>query len=114
MVRDPRSLLWDAREAADAVMLFTRDRRLDDYIADRMLSAAVERKFEVLGEALNKLSKVAPDLAVKIPELRRIVAFRNLLIHGYASVDDAVVWRTAKDDVPALRETIAALLAGLG
>lgn len=49
MVRDPRSLLWDAREAADAVMLFTRDRELDDYIADRMLSAAVERKFEVLG-----------------------------------------------------------------
>lgn len=114
MVRDPRSLLWDAQEAADAVMLFTRDRRLDDYIADRMLSAAVERKFEVLGEALNKLSKVAPDLAVKIPELRRIVAFRNLLIHGYASVDDVVVWRAAKDELPKLRKHISELLAGLG
>lgn len=113
MVRDPRSLLWDAREAADAVLLFTRDRQLAEYIADRILCAAVERKFEVLGEALNQQSKTAPDIAAQIPKLRSIVAFRNLLIHGYASVDDVIVWRTVREELPALREVVATLLAGL-
>ena len=43
-----------------------------------MLRSAVERQFEIIGEALNQLSKVAPDLAAQIADLSRIVAFRNV------------------------------------
>lgn len=87
---------------------------LERYRANRLVRAAVERQFEITGEALNQLSRRAPDLTARIPELRAIVAFRNLLIHGYASVDDAIVWRTVTEKLPALYEAIDDLLAELG
>ncbi|MGH1484538.1 MAG: HepT-like ribonuclease domain-containing protein [Geminicoccales bacterium] len=63
---------------------FTNGITFDDYLDDEMLRAAVERQFEIIGEALNQLSKRDPDRANKIPDLARIVAFRNILIHGSA------------------------------
>ena len=71
-----------------------------------MLRSAVERQFEIIGEALNQLSKVDPEVASRIPELRRIVAFRNILIHGYATVDDALVWQALVDKLPGLQEAL--------
>jgi uncharacterized protein with HEPN domain len=114
MERDPRSFLWDASESADLILRFVSGRTAVDYLTDPMLRAAVERHFEIIGETLNRLAKAAPEIAARIPDLRRAVAFRNLLIHGYASVDDATVWRTTQEDVPALREALAATLADLG
>jgi uncharacterized protein with HEPN domain len=55
MRREPRAYLWDVREAADTILEFTRGLGLDDYLADRKLRSAVERQFEILGEALNQL-----------------------------------------------------------
>jgi uncharacterized protein with HEPN domain len=109
MPRDPRALLWDAHDAAEAVAAFIRDRSVEDYRADRMLRSAVERQCEVLGEALNRLSRLAPEIAARIPGLSQAVAFRNLLIHGYA-----VVWRIAREDLPVLSRHLAALLAETG
>jgi uncharacterized protein with HEPN domain len=114
MERDPRSFLWDARTSADAILRYTANKSEAAYLADDMLRAAVERHFEIIGEALNRLAKTAPDIAVRIPELARAVAFRNLLIHGYANVDDPTVWRTTQEDLPGLRAIVAALLAELG
>lgn len=114
MERDPRSFLWDVRESADAILRFTEGRSLDDYLADDMLSAAVERHFEIIGEALNRLAKTAPNIAARIPDLANAVAFRNLLIHGYATVDHGIVWRTAREDLPSLRQVIIDLLIELG
>jgi uncharacterized protein with HEPN domain len=113
MERDPRCLLWDVREGADAVLRFIAGKSADDYLADEMLRAAVERRFEIIGEALSRLAKASPELAVRIPDLDRAIAFRNLLIHGYAVIDDATVWRTAREDLPGLRDRVVALLAEL-
>lgn len=74
----------------------------------------MERQFEIIGEALNRLSKEAPDLADRVPNLRKIVSFRNLLIHGYAVVDDGRVWEIVTTMLPSLRATVTALLADLG
>lgn len=114
MERDPRTFLWDARESADAITQFIADRTISQYLDDPMLRAAVERHFEIIGEALNRLLQTSPEIAAKVPDLKQSVAFRNLLIHGYASVDSAIVWRTAREDLPKLRKAIAALLAELG
>jgi uncharacterized protein with HEPN domain len=85
---DAAKYLWDARRAAERIARFTDGRGFDDYLADEMLRAAVERQFEIIGEAFAGLRRTDPELADAIPDLPRIVAFRNVLIHGYATVDD--------------------------
>jgi uncharacterized protein with HEPN domain len=52
MQRDPRARLWDVRQAADSIVAFIGGRSFDDYVADVMLRSAVERQFEIVGEAL--------------------------------------------------------------
>jgi uncharacterized protein with HEPN domain len=112
--RDPRAFLWDAKTGADNILQFTGGRSLDAYRADPMLRSAVERQFEIIGEALNQLTKVAPDIAARVPNARQIIAFRNLLIHGYSRVNDSTVWRTVEHDLPGFREVVARLLSELG
>jgi uncharacterized protein with HEPN domain len=114
MRRDARSFLWDVRDAADAIASFVQGRSFGDYAADRMLRSAVERQFEIIGEALSQLARTDPVLAARIPDLRRIIGFRNALIHGYDRVNDAGVWRVIEVDLPPLRAQAAALLAELG
>lgn len=70
-----------------------------------MLKSAVERQFEIIGEALNALSRIDPQTAAAIPDLARIVAFRNVLIHGYATVDDRLVWGVVEGKLPVLQST---------
>jgi uncharacterized protein with HEPN domain len=114
MEHDPRAFLWDVRHAAQRIETFVQDRGLADDLADPMLRSAVERQFEIIGEALNRLSRSAPDIAARIPDLSRAVAMRNILIHGYAQVDNEAVWRTLQTDLPALRTRVAELLTELG
>jgi len=70
----------------------------------------VERQFEIIGEALAQLARLDAALAAKIPELREIIAFRNVLIHGYAAIDRARVWRVVEENLPQLRAALAELL----
>lgn len=114
MRRNPHSFLWDVCDAANAIADFIRGRDFHHYMGDRMLRSAVERQFEIIGEALSQLAKIEPNLAARVSDLRRIVGFRNTLIHGYDRIDDASVWRVVAEDLPSLRQQAAALLAELG
>ena len=111
MQRDPRKYLWDALHGADLLHEFGEGKSFADYQASALLRSGVERQFEVIGEALNQLSRADPDLANRIPELSRIVAFRNVLIHGYAVVDDGLVWEALVEKLPSLRKVLRELLA---
>ena len=111
MPRDSRAYLWDALQAVELLSSFCEGRTFPEYQADALLRSAVERQLEIVGEALNQLSKVAPDIAAQVPELARIVAFRNILIHGYATVDDALVWQVLVERVPVLGDVLRGLLA---
>jgi len=97
MPRDPRKYLWDAQRAAERVRQFSDGKTFAHYQTDAMLRSAVERQFEIIGEALNRLSTEDEALAAQIPELGRIVAFRNILIHGYAEIDNALVWQAVTE-----------------
>jgi len=85
--------------------------QLEDYEENAMLRAAVERKFEIIGEALSKLSRTDSAIASRIGEHARIIAFRNTLIHGYAEIDDRLVWVIVENKLPVLRLEIDELLA---
>ena len=114
MQRDPRAFFWDVREAALAIQSFTTGMDAAAYAANPMAQAAVERKFEIIGEALNQLSKLDTAVAARIPDLAQIVAFRNQLIHGYATVNVSTVWNISQTALPALRDAVQGLLDELG
>ena len=108
---DPRVLLADIDRAGADIQRFTEGMDGTAYAGDPRTQAAVERKFEIIGEALNRLHQVRPDLAERIPRYRRIIDFRNLLIHGYASVSPGRVWDYAENHLPELRRIVETLLA---
>lgn len=114
MPPDARTYLWHILSASDAIARFVEGMDADRYAASEMVYSAVERKFEIIGEALGQLSRLDPTLAARVPDVRRIIAFRNILIHGYASIEHIRVWETAEGSLPALRKTITALLDELG
>lgn len=114
MERDPRAFLWDTRKSADAIGRFLAGKSFDDYLRDEMLRSAVERQFEIIGEALAQLSKVDRGLAARLPDAGNAIGFRNVLIHGYARVDHVIVWQAAMHSLPKLRSAIDALLSDLG
>jgi uncharacterized protein with HEPN domain len=95
-----RAWLWDIQAAADAIDRFTRGLDGTAYESSELVTAAVERKFEIIGEALAQMLKVAPETAERIPDLRQIIAFRNLLIHGYAVIQSDRVLKTARISLP--------------
>ena len=103
--------MWDAQQAAERVARFTATKSFADYETDDFLRSAVERQFEIVGEALNQLSRLDPAIAATIAELPRIVAFRNVLIHGYASVDNRIVWGVIEGSLSSLRAALSRLLA---
>jgi uncharacterized protein with HEPN domain len=110
MRRDPQAYLWDVRNAAEKIETFVRGRTLDDFRHDVLVQSAVERQLEIIGEALNQLAGAAPSLAGEIPDLRRLVGLRNILIHGYAVVDYELIWRAVHENLPALRTAVDRLM----
>ena len=110
MQLEAKKYLYDIQQAAARLASFTAGKSISDYEQDVMLRSAVERQFEIIGEALNQLSQLDETPAARISEYRRIIAFRNVLIHGYAEVDDRLVWDIAETKLPVLRREVAALL----
>lgn len=111
MKDDSRANLHDALKAAEGVLTFVRGKTFDDYTADELLRSGVERKFEIMGEALNRLRRNDPETLAAIRNHRDIISFRNILIHGYDVIDDRIVWGVLEDDLPALMEDIQRGLA---
>ncbi len=107
---EAKKYLYDIQQAAELVAQFTANKRFEDYQADPMLRSAVERQFEIIGEALAQLARLDTALAARISEYRRIIAFRNILIHGYAQVDDRITWDIVETKLPVLRAEVKALL----
>ena len=103
--------LWDIQQAAAHIMAFTAERSLEEYHDDVFLRSAVERQFEIVGEALNRLYRDAPEVWHRITDAARIISFRNRLIHGYDAVLDDAVWRIKEVHLPLLAREVALLLA---
>ncbi len=108
--RSPK-LLEDIRDAAAFVGDVMQGRTLAEYSADRLLRQAVERNFEIIGEAVKRLAQADPDCAAGIAQVAQIIAFRNVLIHGYDLVDHALVWSVVQAQLPALLLDVQTLLA---
>ena len=107
---EAKKYLYDIQQAAGLLTQFTASKTFADYEHDAMLRAAVEREFEIIGEALAQLARLDEKLAARISEHRRIIAFRNILIHGYAEVDAGLVWDVVETKLPVLKREVESLL----
>ena len=107
---EAKKCLYDIQEAADLLTKFVQDKIFADYERDAMLRSAVERQFEIIGEALSKLAKLDERYVLSISEHKRIIAFRNILIHGYAQVDDRLVWDVLVTKLPVLWREVTEIM----
>lgn len=102
--------LHDIRAAAEAIQLFTSGKTFQEFRENELLRSAIERKFEIIGEALNRIKKEYPEELMKIRNHRDIISFRNILIHGYDMIDDVIVWNIIEEDIEPLLEDIYLLI----
>ena len=105
-----KKLLYDIQQEAAAISTFTAGRTKADYEQDLMLRRAVERAFEVVGEAAARLARHDPATAARISGYRRIIGFRNVIAHEYDNLDSEQVWTAVERDIPILLRETEALL----
>jgi uncharacterized protein with HEPN domain len=113
MERKTPKLLEDIRDATAFICHVTDGKTLDDYLHDRLLRQAVERNFEIIGEAVGRLAKIDAETAGKIGQYQQIISFRNVLIHGYDLIDTAQVWDVIQKNLPKLEAEVSSILAGI-
>lgn len=102
--------LHDILESGRSIKTFIEGKTFKDYGADEQLRSAVERKFEIIGEALNRINRDAPDVLSSIRNHREIISFRNILVHGYDAIDERIVWGVMEDHLDSLLEDVERLL----
>jgi uncharacterized protein with HEPN domain len=102
--------LEDVQDCASFVVAASKGKDLAYYRRERLFRQAVERNLEIIGEAIGRISRYDAETASRVSEHRRIIAFRNRLIHGYDLLDDELVWDTVKEEVPVLLSEVEGLL----
>jgi len=105
-----RENLADARKHGEEIQKFVSVLTLEEYAADDKTRLAVERSFEIIGEALNRSFKIDPELVDGIPNYRQIISFRNILAHCYDTVEDRIVWGIIEESLPSLLSDLKRIL----
>ncbi len=105
-----RRYLNDILNSAKLLNEFTAGKTLAEYIGSPLLRSATERQFGIIGEAVSKLANLDEAIVSHFTEYRRIIAFRNLLIHQYRYVDNSTVWDILQHKLPVLVLEVDALL----
>ena len=109
-LRDPQKYVYDMLNCCEFLLEFTKGKTVEDYINDRAFRSALERELQIIGEAMMQLDSIAPKTAELIHEHRNIIGFRNVLVHGYDSLDPATVWNVVETKLVDLREQLSRLL----
>ena len=108
---ETRKNLIDILQAAEEIQNFVCGMDFKAYQNNPITKRAIERDFEIIGEALNRIKNTDDELLEKISEHRRIIGFRNILIHGYDIVDETIVWQAVTNHLPILIEEIKEILS---
>lgn len=102
MPHDPFVCLEDAAAACELILQFTQDMDEEQYDTDLKTQSAVERQFEIIGEALNRIKRIEPNLLDQIENWREIIGFRNVIAHGYDVIENVIIWDSVLKDIPLL------------
>lgn len=99
-------------DAINQIDEYTYEVDYEDFQKEKLRQDGVIRQLEIIGEASKNLSKETRKRNVNIPWID-IVGMRDKLIHHYFGVNVDAVWRTAKQDIPHLKNEIINLLGEL-
>ena len=109
MDNEIKKYLFDIQESIDSIQKYLGDKRdFKVYMTDKMLRRAVEREFEIIGEAMSRIEKL--DSTIEISSKRQIISMRNRVIHGYDKIDNEIIWGTIVRHLPTLKLEIDNLL----
>jgi uncharacterized protein with HEPN domain len=110
MPHNIKKYLFDIQQAIEQIETFLKGKTYKDFTSESILQSAVERQFEIIGEALYRIRKLNEAYLSKIPDANKIIGFRNVIIHGYDIVDSQIVWDAVKFNLPKLKAEINNLM----
>lgn len=109
MKKNIQTWLEDIRLSIDEIEDFLPEKRdFFEFQKDIKTRKAVERNIEIIGEAINRILNVNPE--IKITQARKIVDTRNRIIHGYDTISEDIIWLIVSKDIKKLRKEIIKLL----
>jgi len=110
--RDIKLYLKDILEAIEAIEKFVIGMTFEEFKNNDLVSSAVIRKFEIIGEASRNIPQT---IRKKYPDIpwKTMVGFRDKLIHFYFGIKYELVWETIKSKLPELKERIKEVLEDL-
>lgn len=104
-----KKFLFDIKESIASIEDYLGETRdFNVYISDKMLRRAVEREFEIIGEAMRRIETIDPS--IPITKKKQIINMRNRVIYGYDKIDNEIVWGTIVRHLPSLKKEIDSLL----
>ena len=104
-----KKFLYDILESSNSIFTYLGEKRdFNVYESNKQLRRAVEREFEIIGEAVSKILKIQKDFPIN--NAKRIVSLRNLVIHGYDKVDNVIIWGIISKDLPELKKEVEKLI----
>lgn len=99
---ESKGALRDALRAAEDIRRYVGGIEFWDYERDDILQAAVERKFEIAGEALNRVRRKDPDAFLLVQEHEGVIDLRNVISHRYDAIDHGQIWQIVQSELSGL------------
>jgi len=110
--RDYRDYLKDILDSINDIRDFIRDMSFEEFRRDKKTINAVVRSIEVIGEATKKIPRALKDKHKNVP-WKKMAGMRDRLIHEYFGIDVEILWKTAKNDIPPLKQLVQNILKSL-
>ena len=109
MDNEIKKYLFDIEVSISSIESYLGEKRdFKIYMSNKMLRRAVEREFEIIGEAMNGIEKINPE--INISSKKQIISMRNRVIHGYDKIDNEIIWGTIIKHLPKLKNEVNILL----
>ncbi len=105
-----RNHLWDIRNAANLIVDNAAEITFEQYEENEMLRSAVERQFEIIGEATRRLANDDQSVAEKITGYQTIIGLRNRIAHEYDNIANQTIWNIIQNNLPTLLAEVTTLL----
>ena len=111
-MRNDRQRLLDIQEAIERIEKYTAQGRTA-FEQDELIQTWVIHHLQIIGEACRTISPSLRDQYPAVP-WTKIVGMRNILVHLYFGIDEEIVWSVVENELPSLKQNIAAILQQLG